>query len=173
MSSTTHIINVCDRNLPVFFVTSRASQNNGPNSFISSASIRIMAPPEGLTIGSTSKPWTIGRLLGSGACGSVHELLPPPNTKSSNQRYAIKLAKLPAAARAGGNTKRKKTVQERNADLISHEYWTLQNLGPDVRGTFVPDIPFMGSPPAYGDLVGATVICVVPVINNLGSVPIY
>lgn len=133
-----------------------------------------MAPPEGLTIGSTSKPWTIGRILGSGACGSVHELLPSSNTKSSNQqRYAIKLATLPAAARSG-NTKRKKTVQERNADLISHEYLTLQNLGPDVRGTYVPDIPYMGSPPAYGDLDGTSCnLCLLVCLINLCNVSMY
>jgi hypothetical protein len=113
-----------------------------------------MALPQGLTIGSTAKPWTIGRKLGSGACGSVHELVPPPNSKSSST-YAIKLASLPKIKAATGK-KRKKTVEERNADLISHEYLTLQNLGPDVRGKLVPDIPFMGSPPAYGDLEGET-----------------
>ena len=112
-----------------------------------------MAPPQGLTIGSTAKPWTIGRKLGSGACGSVHELLPPPNTTSKHS-YAIKLAALPRSAKPANGKKRKKTAQERNADLISHEHLTLQNLGPGVRGRLVPDIPFMGSPPAYGDLDG-------------------
>ena len=112
-----------------------------------------MVPPQGLTIGSTAKPWTIGRKLGSGACGSVHELIPPPNA-SAKYSYAIKLAALPRSAKPATGKKRKKTAQERNADLISHEHLTLQNLGPDVRGRLVPDIPFMGSPPAYGDLDG-------------------
>lgn len=114
-----------------------------------------MAPPEGLHIGSSSKPWTIGRKLGSGACGSVHELIPPANSKSS-QSYAVKLASLPKNKAGTNGKKRKKTAEERNADLISHEYQTLQNLGPNVRAKFVPDIPFMGSPPAYGDLDGET-----------------
>ena len=114
-----------------------------------------MAPPEGLHIGSSSKPWIIGRKLGSGACGSVHELIPPANSKSS-QSYAVKIAALPKNKAGTNRTKRKKTAEERNADLIGHEYQTLQNLGPSVRGKFVPDIPFMGSPPAYGDLDGET-----------------
>lgn len=108
-----------------------------------------MAPPRGLTIGSTSKPYTIGRKLGSGACGSVHELLPPLGSKHDS--YAIKLAILPKVKST--NKKRKKTLEEKNADLINYEYLVLQNLGPSVRGRLVPDIPFTG-PPAYGELDG-------------------
>jgi len=108
---------------------------------------------QGLTIGSTSKPWTIGHKLGSGACGAVHELLPPPNSKHSSSTYAIKLTSLPKARPANGK-KRKKTAEEKNADLIYHEHLILQTLGPDVRGRLVPDIPFKGSPPACGDLDG-------------------
>ena len=109
-----------------------------------------MAPPQGLLIGPTSKPWAIGPLLGSGACGSVHSLLPPSNSSTSSQSYAIKLATLPKTKATG---KRKKTAEERNADLILHEYQTLQNLGREVRGVLVPDIPFVGPPP-YGVVDG-------------------
>ena len=107
-----------------------------------------MAPPQGLTIGG-KKPWTIGSLLGSGACGSVHELQ-APGSKSSSE-YAIKIVQLPKSMANKSGKKRKKTAEERNADLILHEYTTLQNAGADNRGTTVPDIPFLGAPPAYGE----------------------
>jgi hypothetical protein len=104
---------------------------------------------EGRLIGNSSKPWKIGRLLGSGACGSVHELHPPSNSKSTSaNHYAVKIAHLPVKKATNGK-KRKKTAEERNADLILHEYQTLQNLG-EMRGRFVPDIPYEG-PPAFGD----------------------
>jgi len=110
-----------------------------------------MSSPEGLLIGKSNKPWKIGRLLGSGACGSVHELIAPSGSKSSSSSpaYAIKIAPLPKSKAKTGK-KRKKTAEERNADLILHEYTTLQNAGSEMRGKVVPDIPYMGNPPAYG-----------------------
>ena len=113
----------------------------------------IMSSPQGQTIGKASKPWTIGRLLGSGACGSVHELLDPPNSKTSSMQYAIKCVNLPpSSAKASTNKKRKKTAVERNADLLLHEYTILQNSGVN-RGTKFPEIPLMGigGPPGYGE----------------------
>ena len=113
-----------------------------------------MASPEGLQIGKATKPYTIGKKLGSGACGSVHELMPPPGSKDTTS-WAIKLAPLPAPkASKSGKGKRKKTTEERNADLILHEYTILQNAGNDVRGKLVPEIPFTGAPPAYGQTEG-------------------
>ena len=109
-----------------------------------------MTPPVGLCIGKPSKPWTIGKQLGSGACGSVHELTAPPNSSSSSTTWAIKIAPLPKAKAATNNgKKRKKTAEERNADLILHEYTTLQNAG-EMRGKMVPELPYSGPPP-YGE----------------------
>jgi hypothetical protein len=110
-----------------------------------------MSSPQGQTIGKPSKPWTIGRLLGSGACGAVHELEPPSDSEPSMQ-YAIKLVHLPPSSTKSTNTKRKKTAAERNADLLLHEYTILQNAGAN-RGTVFPEIPLMGlgGPPAYGE----------------------
>lgn len=103
---------------------------------------------EGLQIGRASRPYTVGPLLGRGACGSVHALLPPRSDEDG--RWAVKLASLPRS-RPGGKKKRKKTEAERNADLIMHEYTVLQNAG-DGRGRTVPDIPFGGvGPSAYGE----------------------
>ena len=113
----------------------------------------MSSSPQGQTIGKANKPWTIGRLLGSGACGSVHELLPPPSYSPKSMQYAIKCVTLPPiSTKAAANKKRKKTVAERNADLLLHEYTILQNAGLD-RGRLFPEIPLMGvgGPPAYGE----------------------
>ena len=91
-----------------------------------------------------------GKKLGSGACGSVHELHQEGSTKYNND-WAIKLAPLPKSKAKSGKGKRKKTAEERNADLIQHENLTLQNAGSDMRGRLVPDIPYLGSPPAFGE----------------------
>jgi hypothetical protein len=111
-----------------------------------------MASPEGQIIG---RGWMIGKQLGSGACGSVHELVAPPDraksssSSSSSSAWAIKVAPLPQSKATG--KKRKKTQEERNADLILHEYTTLQNAGNQMRGKMVPEISFTGDPPSYGE----------------------
>jgi len=114
-----------------------------------------MASPEGQIIG---RGWMIGKQLGSGACGSVHELVAPPDrakssssSSSSSSSWAIKVAPLPQSKATG--KKRKKTPEERNADLILHEYTTLQNAGNQMRGKMVPEISFTGDPPSYGETV--------------------
>ena len=116
-----------------------------------------MSSPQGQVIGKANKPWTIGRLLGSGACGSVHELVAPPNNNSkSSMQYAVKVVTLPSSSgKTTANKKRKKTAVERNADLLLHEYTILQNSGAANRGTLFPDIPLMGlgGPPGYGETV--------------------
>lgn len=116
-----------------------------------------MSPPVGLLIGNPNKPWKIGRLLGSGACGSVHELDPPVSgSSSSSSLYAVKIVNLPKSASSKGK-KRKKTAEERNADLLLWEYNLLNaNLG-EMRGCYVPDIPFTG-PPVYGEMCGERII---------------
>ncbi len=98
----------------------------------------------------------IGKKLGSGACGTVHELVAPPDraksspsSSSSSSAWAIKVAPLPKSNATG--KKRKKTPEERNSDLILHEYTTLQNAGSQMRGRMVPEISFTGDPPSYGE----------------------
>jgi hypothetical protein len=104
--------------------------------------------------------WKIGKQLGSGACGSVHELVSTSSTSikssSTTVAWAIKIAPLPLPPSKSSTTsksKRKKTACERNADLILHEYTTLQNAGSAMRGVLVPEIPYMGNPPGYGETV--------------------
>jgi hypothetical protein len=68
--------------------------------------------------------------------------------------WAIKIAPLPPPSKSSTTkSKRKKTPVERNADLILHEYTTLQNAGSSLRGRLVPEIPYMGNPPGYGETV--------------------
>lgn len=88
-------------------------------------------------------------MLGSGACGFVHELTAPPGAKN-NASWAVKVAPLCKSAASSKGKKRKKTLEQINADLILHEYITLQNAG-KIRGKLVPEISFMGDPPAYGE----------------------
>ncbi len=107
-----------------------------------------MTSPEGEFIG---RGWKIGKMLGSGACGSVHELTAPQGAKLNSPAWAVKVAPLPKSASSSKGKKRKKTPLERNADLIHHEYTTLQNAGSEIRGKLVPEISFMGDPPAYGE----------------------
>ncbi len=109
-----------------------------------------MASPEGQIIG---RGWTIGKKLGSGACGSVHELVAPPDrakssSSSSSSSWAIKVAPLPQSMATG--KKRKKSPEERNAALILHEYTTLRNAGNKMRGR-VPEISYTDDPPSYGE----------------------
>ncbi len=108
-------------------------------------------------------------MLGSGACGSVHELTAPPgskSSKSSSPAWAVKVAPLPKSAASSTGKKRKKTPAERNADLILHEYTTLQNAGSQIRGTIVPEISFMGDPPAYGETEDKSEYTIISIIMS-------
>ena len=68
-----------------------------------------MVHPEGQLIGRVRRLWKIGRLLGSGTCGSVHELVTPPSPPP--RAYAIKSAPLSKLkAKTAGKKKRKKTT---------------------------------------------------------------
>jgi hypothetical protein len=85
-----------------------------------------MTQAEGQLIG---QGWKIGKQLGSGACGSVHELVSTSmssssKSSSSKMAWAIKIAPLPPPSKSSTTkSKRKKTPVERNADLILHEFY--------------------------------------------------
>jgi len=109
--------------------------------------------PEGLFLdATTSKKWQIGKKLGSGACGTVHALL-KTSGKPCTTPYAIKLAILPPAST---NKKKKKSVAEKNADLLNHENILYRNVLNGLRGTMIPDVPMAGSkgPNGFGDIDG-------------------
>lgn len=116
-----------------------------------------------------SKKWKLGAQLGSGACGTVYELhrhrgsSSSSNTspKTTNQKdsskhpsFVIKIATLPSSL-TSTSKKRKKTAQEKNADLLFHEHILYLNVLNTLRGTMVPDIPLPGYsssvPPSFGE----------------------
>lgn len=57
-------------------------------------------------------------------------------------QYVVKLAKLPPPS---NNMKRKKTLAEKNADLLNHEHVLYRNVLNDLRGIMVPEVPLPGS----------------------------
>jgi len=124
------------------------------------------------TSSSSGKQWRVGKLLGRGACGSVHEVVPVSSTErsgsSSNQRlqsWVIKLAAVPhnkeesvGTSYASGRPrkKRKKTADERNADTIHLEQSLLCNTLLSLQGVYVPSIPQYGqayAPPPFGEFL--------------------
>jgi hypothetical protein len=111
--------------------------------------------PEGLIVGNPNKPWRIGKAIGSGACGSVHEIerVSASSKKGDATRYVAKIAPLPSGKRP---TKKKKCEAERNADLLNHEISLYNNMFNDMRGNMVPDVPLIGSghPPMSGEISG-------------------
>ena len=117
--------------------------------------------PTGILIGPPAKAWRVGRELGRGACGSVHEIARDTAASSSSSSgksdFVVKIATLPpSSTTAAKSKKRKKTPQERNADLLYQENVYYRNVLNDLRGTVVPEVPHPGEggPPGYGDIDG-------------------
>lgn len=130
----------------------------------SSSSSSTGSGPTGTLIGPPAKAWRVGRELGRGACGSVHEIARDASASSSSGKsgFVVKIAALPpaASATAARSKKRKKTPQERNADLLYQENVYYRNVLNDLRGTVVPEVPHPGEggPPGYGDIDGKSVL---------------
>ena len=127
------------------------------NGTMARTSTKSAAGPTGILIGPPSKPWRVGRELGRGACGSVHDIGRVGSSPSS--AFVVKIATLPAAAVAASSTakkRKKKTPEERNADLLYQENVYYRNVLNDLRGAVVPEVPHAGEggPPGYGDLDG-------------------
>lgn len=105
---------------------------------------------------SLNKNYRVGRLIGEGACGSVHTLdrrNTGGKTFAEDADFVVKLCPIPVSKKGkAGGKKRKKTAAERNADTLFHEYNLYRNALHDMRGGCVPDLPFGGnSPPCYGE----------------------
>lgn len=110
--------------------------------------------PIGLEIGSAKNPWRIGKLLGKGACGSVHELIPPPS-KNNSLQYVVKLATLPPILASQKKGKSKKSAMERNADLLSWERTMYHGTFNRLRGVVIPDTcRGAKAPPVFGEIDG-------------------
>jgi len=107
--------------------------------------------PAGLEIGNIKYPWKVGKVIGSGACGAVHELQLVNAKPSSTRSYVIKVAPMPPPPTSG--KKRKKSAMERNADLIYHETVLLTNGLISLQGTYIPYTPEyneLNAPPTSG-----------------------
>lgn len=112
-----------------------------------------MAPsPEGTEIVRNKRAkFVVGKKLGSGACATVHEL------KDSNgvpTKYAIKIAPLPQK-----KSKKGKTEEEMNAQLIFYEQLIYQNQLAQLCGTYIPSLPnslIKEEPPVYGEENGTS-----------------
>lgn len=131
--------------------------------------------PEGQLIGLSSKPWRIGKIIGQGACGTVHEIAKistssSKQTKTSVPEFVVKVAPLPQITKTKGK-KRKKTPAERNADLLNYENTLYKNVFNNLRGRLIPDVPVHGSsvPPAFGEIDGKNIIF----SHNIHDVFIY
>jgi serine/threonine protein kinase len=133
--------------------------------------------PSGLVIGN-KYPWKIGKLLGSGACGSVHMLQYEGKQGSSKGKpprsYVIKLAPMPppSSTSSTGGKKRKKTAMERNADLIHHEHILFSNKLIPLRGKHIPNIPEYNesyAPPTTGVLEEGSKAWRYLVMEQMGS----
>lgn len=132
---------------------------------------RAMPDPTGLFIDASQK-YRISTCLGKGACGSVHALVKIKHSNnntsisSSSKKskvvetelpYAIKLAPLCSSiSSAAAAKKRKKTLAEKNADLLNHENLLYRNVLNNLRGDMVPDIPVgkSGGIVGFGDIDG-------------------
>lgn len=136
-------------------------------------------PPEGILIGPASRQWRVGKMLGSGACGSVHDITAAieagDSGRSSKSRleYVVKIAPIPAdGSSASRRKKKKKTPLERNADLLHYENNLYRNVLNDLRGVYIPEVPLSGDggPPGYGDTDGYRFLCMEKMAAPLASI---
>ena len=99
--------------------------------------------PEGLII---HRKWRIGKKLGDGVCGCVHELVSA--SASGEIVHAIKLAPLPdpSVLKKKENLERKK-----HADILHYESLIYQNHLVELRGMLIPELPLR---PVTGDVEG-------------------
>ena len=117
-----------------------------------------VSAPEGELIGSSSKPWRIGKMIGEGACGSVHHISRASDSTNNTSDFVIKVAPYVKPALTKGKKRKKKTPMERNADLLLHENTLYKNVFNKLRGRIIPDVPIHGSPsvipPGFGEIEG-------------------
>ncbi|KAI2508566.1 hypothetical protein MHU86_5858 [Fragilaria crotonensis] len=118
----------------------------------------LPSSPEGIVI---NRHWRIGKRIGDGACGSVHELVQEKNKGLNEGKgpgktfgvppviHAIKLAPLPDL---NSKPKSKENVRRKtHADILHYEGLVYQNHLVDLRGTLIPELPLR---PVTGDAEG-------------------
>lgn len=120
------------------------------------------ASPEGLLIGrNPRKPtWRVGRQLGEGVCGTVHELVSSSETtpiSSSNHSqsslsWAIKMAPLTSQTKI---TKKKQAELTHHANLLHMEKLLYTAHLNKLRGNIIPHVPTsIQGPPDFGEVEG-------------------
>jgi hypothetical protein len=125
---------------------------------MSSSSLLPSCPPEGIII---HRHWRIGKQLGAGGCGSVHELIRDDGSSRSSSSagapgpnaivHAIKLTPLPDYTSSNKVTKKENAERKTFADILHYESLIYQNQLVDLRGTLIPELPLR---PATGDVGG-------------------
>lgn len=133
------------------------------------------SPPEGMYLDPPRNKWKIGAQIGSGACGSVHQLMrcSSSDNSGSSSCWAVKIAVLPPVSASATLTKRKKkkSAVEINADLLNYENTMYRNVLTDLCGNMVPDVPSgSGCPVGFGDLEGYRFIVMERMKSPLSSI---
>jgi hypothetical protein len=118
---------------------------------------------QGLLLGSSKHhQWKIGKQIGSGVCGTVHELidLQDPTTSSASARrdFCVKVAPLGISRNNNNNNnkgKKQTELMKQHADLLYYENLLYTSYLATLRGKYVPQLPLTkGSPPSYGEVNG-------------------
>jgi len=96
--------------------------------------------------GSKAK-WKIGKMLGRGACATVYSL---DTIDGDPTEYAVKVVPMPIK-----KTKKQNSELETNARLLHFEHLVYSNMLQDIRGIYVPKLPFSAKePPSQGEADG-------------------
>lgn len=111
-----------------------------------------MTKPQGIRIcdngnGRCKPQWKVGKLIGTGACASVHLLLTAEDNKDTG--FVCKIVPLPVKT-----TKQKRSLPERNARLIHYEEQVYRNQVPEYQGFILPKLPPYVGPPVSGEADG-------------------
>ena len=88
---------------------------------------------EGMVVGRGKKQWTVGRKLGEGACGVVHELL------RGERKLAIKLAPCPSPTLK--QTSKAYKAMKHNVNLLHFEQIVYTAQLPHLMGDMIPTVP--------------------------------
>eukprot|EP00538_Stauroneis_constricta_P000950 CAMPEP_0119555038 /NCGR_PEP_ID=MMETSP1352-20130426/7368_1 /TAXON_ID=265584 /ORGANISM="Stauroneis constricta, Strain CCMP1120" /LENGTH=301 /DNA_ID=CAMNT_0007601733 /DNA_START=137 /DNA_END=1039 /DNA_ORIENTATION=+ len=98
----------------------------------------------------TTAHWKIGRVIGSGACGAVHELESLRSSSDfSSEDLVAKMVPLPKKT-----SKYKRSPAETNAALLYYEHTVYQNFFQGLQGTYIPRLPSGKEVQPYGDISG-------------------
>lgn len=115
--------------------------------------------------------WTVGKLLGTGACSEgVYSI---SSSSRDEKKWCVKFSRTsPAGAPGGKKRKKKKTEQERMADLIFYEYQIYSGTVNRGRGKWCCDIPDIRHKP-YGTVTTKSGVALCYLIMEYVPYPLY